>query len=197
MKKILWSLCGVAALAFGPQLAYTALTGSQQYTVTVGKNVNIVAPTDPMTKVYTVQDLDDDAAETTADVDDYDFAAQQWTVKGNVKNGVKVDFEMAPFANLDYPAVAPATGYEVYNDGELTVVKSAERGPATWTAGTAQVATDYANADPLLVNAVASFSSDKVGQADFNVTVTFLATDINSVVEGEYVTQVTGTITEN
>jgi hypothetical protein len=47
------------------------------------------------------------------------------------------------------------------------------------------------------VNAVASFSSDKVGQADFNVTVTFLATDINSVVEGEYVTQVTGTITEN
>lgn len=197
MKKFLWSVCGVAALALGAQVAYTATTGSQQYTVTVGKNVNIVAPETPMSKEFTVADLDADAAEPVADVDDYDFAAQQWTVKGNVKNGVKVDFEMAPFANLDYPAVAPATGYQVYNDGELAVAKTAERGPATWTAGTARVTTDHANVNPLLVNAVASYTSNRVGQADFDVTVTFLAADINSVVEGEYVTQVTGTITEN
>lgn len=197
MKKFLWSVLGVGALLVSAQVAYTATTGSQQYTVTVGKNVNIVAPTEPMSKTYTVADLDADAAEATADVDDYDFPVQAWTAKGNVKNGVKVDFEMAPFANLDYPAVAPATGYEVYNDGELTITKTAERGPATWTAGTSRVSTNYASANPLLVNAVASYTSDKVGQADFGVTVTFLATDINSVVEGEYVTQVTGTITEN
>ncbi len=102
MKKFLWSVlewvhCWSCSSGLHGDDGFSAVHRD------CGKNVNIVAPTEPMSKTYTVADLDADAAEATADVDDYDFPAQAWTVKGNVKNGVKVDFVMAPFANLDYP----------------------------------------------------------------------------------------------
>ncbi|RLS58116.1 MAG: hypothetical protein DWH91_03265 [Planctomycetota bacterium] len=190
MKKFLWSLCGVGAFVVGAQFAYTATTGSQQYTVSVGKNVNIVAPTEPMLKTYTVADLE--AAEAVTD-DTYAFTAQTWAVKGNVKDGVTVDFGMAPFLNMDYPTD------NITQDGRLAVSKVTQNGPATWTLESASGSadTDAANVDPAARNAAVQFSSDGVGQATFDVTVTFLASDINAVVEGEYVTTVSGTITEN
>ncbi len=201
MKKFLWSVFGVGAMLVGAQAVYSAVD-SQQFTVSVPKRVSITAPTAAQTKVYTGADLA--AAELVGD-DTFSFAPQLWAVKGNVKNGVTVNFEMGSFATVVSPFV-PASGptpavpaVMAYQNGGLSVAKASSTGPATWALnGTSAVASsNYAAVSPASPNAIVSYKSDKVGQADFNVTVAFLATDLNAVVAGDYITTVVGTLTEN
>lgn len=208
MKKYLWSLFGVGALLVGGQVAHSALTDSQQYTVSVAKNVSLTAPaadpltgTNALTKTYTVADLD--AAALVAD-DTYVFPTQTWHAKGNVKNGVSVRFDMAAFVNQSDTTIG--------QDGSLSVTVASTNGPATWTrtSATSTAATNFGNTtsstDPLTgivtttpdpLGARVSYSSNRVGQADFSVGVSFLASDINAVAAGDYVTVVYGTLTEN
>ena len=202
MKKFLWSVFGVGAMLVGAQAVYSAVD-SQQFTVSVPKRVSITAPTADQTKVYTGADLA--AAELVAD-DTFTFAPQLWAVKGNVKNGVTVDFEMGPFSNVVSPfdPVGPGTLDDVaavmaFQDGGLSVAVASNTGPATWVLdGTSAVASsNYAAVSPASPNAIVSYKSNRVGQADFNVTVAFLATDLNAVVAGDYITTVVGTLTEN
>jgi len=201
MKKILWSLFGVGALLAGGQ-AYSALTDSQQYTVSVAKNVSLTAPAPPvgsatnaLTKTYTVADLD--AAASVAD-DTYIFPSQTWKAKGNVKHGVSVQFDMAAFAHQ--------TDSTIGQDGTLSVGLASTNGPATWTltSPAATATTNFGNTTtvggvvtPAPIAARVSYSSNRVGQADLSVGVTFLASDINAVAAGDYVTVVYGTLTEN
>ncbi len=186
----------------GAQAVYSAVD-SQQFTVSVPKRVSITAPMADQTKVYTGADLA--AAELVGD-DTFTFTPQLWAVKGNVKNGVSVDFEMGPFSNVVSPfdPVGPGVLDDVaavmaFQDGGLSVAVASNTGPATWVLdGTSAVASsNYAAVSPASPNAIVSYKSNRVGQADFNVTVAFLATDLNAVVAGDYITTVVGTLTEN
>lgn len=177
MKKFLWSVLGVGALLVSTQVAYTA-TDSQQFTVNVPKRVTIQAPTP------TVAATLPDSSATLA------FPNQAWQVKGNVRNGVAVTFVVQqPFTNT--------TDNTYKRDAGLTVAVGSTLGPATWTvAGTGSAQTNYAAAVPVNT-ATVSASSNRVGQAAFNIGVSFLTVDIAQVLEGDYVTTVVGTVTEN
>ncbi len=192
MKKFLWSVFGVGALLVGAQAVYSAVD-SQQFTVVVPKRVSIVAPVADQVKTLTIADLT--AAELTG-VDDVAFTAQQWAVKGNVRNGVSVNFVAAPFLNITH---FPTT--TINQNARLTVARIAATttGPATWslTSPSGTSSSNYAAVAPASPNALVAYSSNRVGQTDFAVTVEFLAADLNAVVEGDYVTTVVGTLTEN
>ncbi len=183
MKKFLWSLFGVGALLVSAQMAKTApitASDSQTFTVTVPKRVSITAPNAGVTRTLP------NSSATLA------FPNQVWQVKRNVLHGVGVTFVVQqPFTNT--------TDSTYKRDAGLTVAvaSGSSTGPATWTvAGTGSAQTDYAAAVPV-TTATVSASSDKVGQAAFNVGVSFLTVDINNVAEGSYVTTVVGTVTEN
>jgi hypothetical protein len=186
MKKFLWSLFGVGALLVSAQVAYTA-TDSQQFTVSVPKRVTITAPSPSVTINLTAADLT--AAELTT-TDDVAFANQTWAVKGNVKNGVKVDFDTNPFTNTTHPLDS------IYQNARLQVTQGTTTGPATWSLSTASNAatTDYTSVTP---GVRISYTSDRVGSSDFVVAMTFVAADLNAVTEGSYQTTVVGTVTEN
>ncbi len=178
MKKILWSVLGLGALLVGAQVAYTAPltdTASQKFTVTVPKRVSITAP------VAQTATLPDSSANLT-------FPAQTWQVRGNVVNGVAVTFvAQQPFTNT--------TDSSFVRDAKVTIAVASHTGPATWTvAGTGSAQTDFASA---VNTATVSASSNKTGQAAFNLTVDFLTVDIAQVAAGDYETTVVGTVTEN
>ncbi len=177
MKKFLWSLFGVGALLVGAQVAYTA-TDSQLFTVTVPKRVTITKP------VAAVAATLPNSSASLA------FPNQAWQVQGNVTNGVGVTFVVQqPFTN---------TTIGTYKrDAGLSVAVASTSGPATWSvAGTGSARTNYSAAVPVNT-ATVSASSNKVGQATFNVGVSFLTVDIAQVATGDYVTTVVGTVTEN
>ena len=79
-------------------------------------------------------------------------------------------------------------------DARLGLATASSTGPATWTIGTSTDSTDYANGDGV---ATVTASSDKPGQASFNLSVDFLTVDAAQVAEGSYETTVIGTVTEN
>ena len=182
MKKILWSVFGVGALLVGTQVAYTAPltdTTTQKFTVTVPKRVSITAPV-AVTETFN----------PVVDATSHAFVAQTWQVKGNVQLGVGVTFVAeTPFVHT--------TDSSYVRDAKLTVTLGSTTGPATWTvAGSGTAQTDYANASPV-TTATVSASSNKVGQAAFNVAVEFLTANVAEVAEGAYSTTVRGTVTEN
>ena len=206
MKKFLWSVFGVGAMVFGAQAVYSAVD-SQQFTVSVPKRVSITALGAAQTKTLTIADLA--AAELTTD-DDLVFTPQTWAVKGNVKNGVSVEFKAAAFANVVSPfdegaIVNPlpdpddVAAVMAYQNTGLAVVVASNTGPAVWSLdGTPNGTADNVSSNYLAsTNAIVKYKSDKVGQADFAVTVEFEATDLNAVVAGDYITTVIGTLTEN
>lgn len=176
--KVLWGLMGVGALMAGAQLAYTApLTdsASQTFTVNVPKRVSITAPTSPAP--LTLPDSSNPLA----------FPGQAWQVKGNVRSGVSVNFKTTQ-------AFVHTTENTYKRDAKLTLALTSSTGPATWTAGTLTDQTNYSGADE---EALVSYSSNKVGQAVFDLGVEFLTVDIAEVAEGDYTTTVIGTVTEN
>jgi hypothetical protein len=180
MKKILWSVLGVGALLVGAQVAYTAPltdTTTQKFTVTVLKRVSITAP------AAVSASLPDSNANLA-------FPSQAWQVKGNIQLGVGVTFVAeTPFIHT--------TDSSYQRDAKLSVTLGSTVGPATWTiAGSGTAQTDYANVIPV-TTATVSASSNKVGQAAFNVNVEFLTVDTAEVAEGDYQTTVRGTVTEN
>jgi len=69
-------------------------------------------------------------------------------------------------------------------------------GPGVWTIGTATDATNYAASTPDN-DATVSASSNRTGQASFNLGVEFLTVENDEVAEGTYSTVVTGTVSAN
>ena len=70
MKKFVWSLMGVGAFLVAAQVAQSALTDNQKFTVTVAKNVSITAP-----GVNQTQAMDPNSNANVS------FPAQVWQVK--------------------------------------------------------------------------------------------------------------------
>ena len=176
MKKFVWSLMGVGAFLVVAQVAQSALTDNQKFTVTVAKNVSITAPVaDPSAA------LDPNSSATLA------FPAEVWNVKGNVLNGVAVTFSTDQ-------AFTNTTDSTYKRDAKLTLSTASSTGPASWVIGTGTDSTNYAGGDGV---ATVTASSNKAGQANFNIVVEFLTVDIAEVAAGSYETTVTGTVTEN
>ncbi len=175
MKKILWSLFGVGALAFGAQVAYTAVD-QQQYTVNVPQRITIDAL---------------GAANVTATLPDSNatlaFPSQNWDVKGNVQPGVNVNFKtLQAFTNTTTPSFK--------RDARLSLGLVSNTGPAVWTPGVLVDSTNYGGGDE---EALVSCTSNGVGRAVLSLGVEFLTVDIGQVAEGDYVTTVQGTVTAN
>jgi hypothetical protein len=161
-------------VTFGIQAAQAQTTDSQAFTVRVPQNISISAPSD----VLINHDL------TNAD---QAFGAQAWDVRGNTPSGVTVNFSVtSPFTNQ--------TNNTFKRDARLSLVKGTTTGTANWTVTTATDQTNYTGSDN---GATVTASSDGAGRANMLLTVTFVTGDIGSVLAGDYVTTVTGTVTAN
>lgn len=119
--------------------------------------------------------------------DDQDFASEQWTVKGNKKNGVTVTFSTGS-------AFVNSTDSAYKNDATLLLATVSTTGPGTWTLDTATDTTDYAGGDEV---ATVQASSDKPGRATFDLTCTCMVGSFWDMLEGDYDMTVTGTVTAN
>jgi hypothetical protein len=173
MKKV-WILA--VAVALVPVSDLFAQTGSQKFTVNVPSSISITAPADV---ALTHDESDNNQA----------FPAQSWGVSGNTQAGVNVSFSTAQ-------AFTHTTDSSYKRDVELSLALGNAIGAATWTVGTASDTTDYANATPDEVATVAA-SSDGVGAADFDLSVTFITDTFGSFAAGAYETTVTGTVSSN
>lgn len=162
------------AIAVGIPVAEAQTTDSQIFTVRVPQNISITAPSD----VLINHDL------TSAD---QAFGAQAWDVRGNTASGVTVNFAVnSPFVNQ--------TNNTFKRDARLSLAKGTTTGTANWTVTTATDQTNYTGSDN---SATVTASSDGAGRANMLLTVTFVTGDIGSVLAGDYVTTVTGTVTAN
>jgi len=163
MKKIL--TIAVAAVLL-PASALFAQTDSQKFTVTVPANISITAPVDAT--------LSHDDTET-----DQAFPPQAWLVSGNGSTGVSVTFSTdQAFTHTDNTTK---------RDVELGLSVGSTTGPGAtaWTVGTSSDTTDYVNSDEI---ATVQVSSDGVGAASLDLTVTFITGTLGSFASGIYET---------
>lgn len=166
-------LAVAATVAFASQ-AKAQQTASQTYTVTVPTSIQISAPADA---TATHDESDNDLA----------FSPAAWTVSGNASAGVGVSFATAT-------AFVHTVDSSFKRDAQLDLAVGTTEGPASWSVSTASDVTDYANSNEI---ATVTASSDGVGLANFDLTVTFITDTFGTFAAGDYSTTVTGTVTAN
>jgi hypothetical protein len=149
-------------------------SASQKFTVSVPTNISITAPSNTA--------LSHDETENNQV-----FPSQQWTVKGNVQNGVTVSFA------TNHPFVH-TTNSNFKRNAKLDLSVGSSTGPATWNVSKATDTTDYVGG---LNVASVQASSNGVGRANFNLGVTFITNGYGTFAAGDYDTTVTGTVTAN
>ena len=123
------------------------------------------------------------------------FPNQQWTVKGNVQNGVLVSFATnKPFTYVDYTGSEKKKGAAYQRDARLNLGLAGTQGPASWVITKPTATTNY-----LAGNGVATVqaTSSGVGRATFNLLVSFITDSFGTFAAGDYETVVTGTVTAN
>jgi len=167
------AICSFAVLALNGT-AFGQLTDTQTYTVTVPQAISVVAPT---------------AATLNHDLtaNPQSFAAQTWVVRGNSTTGVAINFAVSD-------VFIHTVDGSFKRDVKLALATGATQGPATWTITTSSDVTDLATGD---LDATVTASSDDVGRADMALTVTFVTGDIGTLLEGDYLATVTGTVAAN
>jgi hypothetical protein len=150
-----------------------AQNDSQGFRVVVPTGLSIVAP---------------GAAQIVHDETDNDnlFPAQTWVVKGNASNGLTVTF-----ATQD---VFKHSSGNFQRDAGLAIALGTTQGPATWNIGTATDQTDYVNNDPV---AQVTASSNGVGRANIDLTVSFITEEFGVFAAGDYDMTVVGTVAAN
>ena len=163
-----------AALLIVPVVA-SAQSANQGYKVTV-PGVMAISVANP--SVSHLHDTTDD---------DQGFDPEQWTVKGNKKNGVTVTFSTGSAFTHETDS-----GYK--NDVTLLLTPVSSVGPGVWTIDTASDTTNHGGGDEV---ATVQASSDKPGQATFELTCTCLVGTFWEMLEGDYDMTVTGTVTAN
>jgi hypothetical protein len=164
---------GLAAIACVSSLGFAQTTGTQGFKVVVPENISIAAPA-------AVQITHDQSNNPQA------FPAQSWVVKGNVRNGVTVEFSTgSAFVHTQDPTYK--------RNAKLDLAVGTTQGPASWSLVTASSTTNYTNNTNALVKA----SSNKPGRANLDLTVTFLTENYDEFAAGDYTTTITGTVTAN
>jgi hypothetical protein len=163
------ALCGGFATT-----ASAANSASQNFKVVVPQSISITAPA---AVSLTHDETDNPQA----------FQPQPWVVRGNSLSGVNVTFATsAPFTH--------ATDSTFKRDAKLNLALGTVQGPATWTVDVNNDQTDYINNDNA---ALVSATSNGVGRATFNLSVTFVTEEFGVFAAGDYLTTVVGTVTAN
>jgi len=180
MKRVICVFLALAGYLFATRAAEAQAppqqqaTDSQRFVLSVPGNVQIIAPAD----ILIVHDTMNQ---------DQVFPVQQWEVRGNVVEGVTTTFEvMQPFVHSVDPLET--------RDAQLDIVIASTLGPANWTLDIPSAATNIGGSVP---DAMVQISSDFVGWAWVDLTVTFVDNNFAALMAGTYETTVVGTVTEN
>ena len=169
-------ICGM--ILFIPLLfarsASAQVSATQTFIVRVPASISITAPSN----VVLTHDQSDNVQT---------FPNQQWTVKGNVQNGVLVTFATnQPFTHT--------VNNTFKRDAKLNLALASTQGPASWNITKVTDTTNYvAGVNVAAVQA----SSTGVGRATFNLGVSFITDAYGTFAAGDYETVVTGTVTAN
>ena len=120
---------------------------------------------------------------------DQPFGLQQWAIQDNdKKNGATVTFQTrTAFRNTT------ASG-TVKRDARLSLSIARQNVGGKWVVTQATDQTNYAAGDEL---AIVSATSTDMGDATFNIFVTFVTSDFSTMRAGTYSTTVIGTVTKN
>jgi hypothetical protein len=168
-KKFVLSLVAIASICLVSDRAMAQT--NQVLKVVVPASVSIVAPA-----AATITHNETDAPQA--------FPAQVWAVKGNSLNGVNVSFSTTtPFVH--------STDNTFKRNAKLDLAVGTTQGPATWSVGVSTDTTNYVNNDGI---AQVTASSNGVGRANMNLTVSFITEEFGVFAAGDYLTTVTGTI---
>ncbi len=152
----------------------SAQSASQGFRVVVPSSMAIVAPSG--------QILTHDQTDSNQN-----FGRQRWTVKANVNNGVAVTFATnTPFIH--------ETNSSMRRDAQLGLELAGTSGPANWTLTTPADSTNIGSSDN---DARVSASSNGVGKANFDLSVTFVTGEFGTFASGNYNLTVVGTVTAN
>jgi hypothetical protein len=172
-RKIVFSFFGGLVLVGSLASAASAqTTGSQAFNVVVPRSLTITAPSASTS-------LDHNLTATPQA-----FPAQVWAVRGNLRTGVVVNFATAsPFVHT--------ADSNFKRNAKLDLAVGSSEGPANWTIDKSSDSTAFATGDS---DAQVSVSSNGVGRAELNLTVSFLTDDLSTLAEGNYATTVVGTI---
>lgn len=168
----------MAGIAFGVFLSHCTLfaaTGNQVFTVTVPAVLTITPP------VATVTITHDESDNNQA------FAAQQWVAAQNSANGATISF-------ATNQAFTHASNASHKRNAKLDLALFSSDAAASWSVSTASDQTDHAGGDGV---ATVQAASTAPGDARLNLTVTFLTSDFSTLLQGNYTTTVTATITAN
>ena len=169
-KNLVFSFVAVACFA-ALMSDRAQAQNNQVLKVIVPASVSIVAP-----QAATITHNETDAPQA--------FPAQVWAVKGNSLNGVNVSFATAsPFTH--------ATDNTIKRNAKLDLAVGVTQGPAAWTVGVSSDTTNYVNNDGI---ALVTASSNGVGRANMNLTVSFITEEYGVFAAGDCLTTVTGTI---
>lgn len=174
LKKSLRLLAIAFVVSFAHVSAYAQTTGNQTFTVNVPTAVSIVAPA---------------AASINHDQTDNNnaFPAQTWVVRGNAVNGVNVAFATAaPFTHATLPSMK--------RDAKLDLAVGTTSGPAAWTVTTPTDVSNFGGGDN---GASVAATSNGVGRANMQLTVSFVTGAFGEFAAGAYSTTVTGTVAAN
>ena len=119
---------------------------------------------------------------------DQAFGIQQWEIRDNARRGATVTFETrTAFRNTSGSSV-------MKRDARLQMSIARQEAGATWVVTQLTDQTNYGAGDEF---AVVSATSTTVGDAPFNLNVTFLTSDFSTLRAGVYSTTVIGTVTAN
>jgi hypothetical protein len=155
--------------------AYAQVNDTQGFKVKVPSRLTIEAPT---------ASVSEDHDGTTSN---HTFVPQQWAVKANAKNGATVVFSTdQAFTHEEHS--------DIKRDAKLDLAIASSSGPTSWTLAVASDQTNHAASDEV---ATVQAGSTRPGKADFDLTVTFITDDIETLAEGAYDLTITGTLTAN
>ena len=177
IRRTLIALSAAIGLLSSSYYCYSALTDSQTqlFRVTVPARVSIVAPAVTPNRVYFLGNAN------------LAFPRQNWIVRGNVANGTTVTLQTLTSFHHNSNAT-------MRRDGRLSVRVNSQSGIGTWTVTRASDTTDYLAGDE---DAMVQVVSDKSGEAELGLGVTFLTGIGADLEEGDYALTVVGTITAN
>jgi len=155
--------------------AHAQVNDNQGFSITVPSRLSITAPSASVSETH---------GGTAAD---HAFTTQQWAVKANARNGATVVFSTDQ-------AFTHEEQSDIKRDAKLDLSIASSSGPASWTLAVASDQTDHAASDEV---ATVQAGSTRPGKAAFDLTVTFLTGDIETLAEGDYDLTITGTLTAN